>query len=78
MNEKKLTFNTTSRDTIEREMLNMDFIEEEDDSDDDDSDDDERVFLPSVPNKTQEGLKRNLEGPFVWQIVEARDVSGRG
>ena len=75
VNEKKLTFNTTSRDTIEREMLNMDFIEEEDDSDDEDSDDDERVFLPSVPNKTQEGLKRNLEGPFVWQIVEARDVS---
>ena len=53
----------------------MDFIEEEDDSEDEDSDDDERVFLPSVPNKTQEGLKRNLEGPFVWQIVEARDVS---
>ena len=53
----------------------MDFIEEEDDSDDEDSDDDERVFLPSVPNKTQEGLKRKFEGPFVWQIVEARDVS---
>ena len=42
---------------------------------DEDSDDEERVFLPSVPNKTQEGLKRNLEGPFVWQIVDARDVS---
>jgi hypothetical protein len=53
----------------------MDFIEEEDDSEDEDSDDEERVFLPSVPNKTQEGLKRNLEGPFVWQIVDARDVS---
>ena len=53
----------------------MDFIEEEDDSEDEDSDDDERVFLPSVPNKTQEGLKRNFKGPFVWQIVDARDVS---
>ena len=53
----------------------MDFIEEEDDSEDEDSDDEERVFLPSVPNKTREGLKRNLEGPFVWQIVDARDVS---
>jgi hypothetical protein len=74
VNEKKLT-NTTSRDTIEQAILNMDFIEEEDDSEDEDSDDDERVFLPSVPNKTQEGLKRNFKGPFVWQIVEARDVS---
>jgi hypothetical protein len=53
----------------------MDFIEEENDSEDEDSDDDERVFLPSVPNKTQEGLKRNFKGPFVWQIVDARDVS---
>jgi hypothetical protein len=34
----------------------MDFIEEEDDSEDEDSDDEERVFLPSVPNKTREGL----------------------
>ena len=74
VNEKKLT-NTTSRDTIEQAILNMDFIEEEDDSEDEDSDDDERVFLPSVPNKTQEGLKRNFKGPFVWQIVDARDVS---
>ena len=76
--EKKLNalFTTTSRDTLERELLNVDFIEEEDDSEDEDSDDEERVFLPSVPNKTQEGgLKRNLEGPFVWQIVDARDVS---
>jgi len=74
VNEKKLT-NTTTRDTIEQEMLNMDFIEE-DDSDDEDSDD-ERVFLPSVPNKTQKGglMKRNFKGPFVWQIVDARDVS---
>ena len=78
VSEKKLnTFTPTSRDfTIEREILNVDFIEEEDDSEDEDSDDEERVFLPSVPNKTQEGgLKRNLEGPFVWQIVDARDVS---
>ncbi|CAL6372114.1 unnamed protein product [Bathycoccus prasinos] len=78
VNEKKLTFNTTSRDTIEQEMLNMDFIEEEDDSDDEDSDDEERVFLPSVPNKTQQKgglMKRNFKGPFVWQIVDARDVS---
>ena len=76
VSEKKLnTFTTTSRDTIEREILNVDFIEEEDDSEDDDSEDEERVFLPSVPNKTREGLKRNLEGPFVWQIVDARDVS---
>ena len=78
VNEKKLTFNTTSRDTIEQEMLNMDFIEEEDDSDDEDSDDEERLFLPSVPNKTQQKgglMKRNFKGPFVWQIVDARDVS---
>lgn len=76
VSEKKLnTFTTTSRDTIEREILNVDFIEEEDDSEDEDSEDEERVFLPSVPNKTREGLKRNLEGPFVWQIVDARDVS---
>ena len=75
VNEKKLTNTTTSRDTIEQAILNMDFIEEEDDSEDEDSDDEERVFLPSVPNKTQEGLKRNFKGPFVWQIVEARDVS---
>ncbi|CAL6369224.1 unnamed protein product [Bathycoccus prasinos] len=78
VNEKKLTFNTTSRDTIEQEMLNMDFIEEEEDSDDEDSDDEERVFLPSVPNKTQQKgglMKRNFKGPFVWQIVDARDVS---
>ena len=77
VNEKKLT-NTTTRDTIEQEMLNMDFIEEEDDSDDEDSDDEERVFLPSVPNKTQQKgglMKRNFKGPFVWQIVDARDVS---
>ena len=65
-------------DACERLLLNADFVEEEEEEEEEDDDGTPRLFVPSIPstrrlaNDDDDG---GMTGPFVWQIMDARDVS---
>ncbi len=66
-------------DACERLLLNADFVEEEEEEEEEDDDGTPpRLFVPSIPstrrlaNDDDDG---GVTGPFVWQIMDARDVS---
>ena len=60
-------------------LESVDFVEEEEEEEEEDDDGTPRLFVPSIPstrrlaNDDDDG--GGMTGPFVWQIMDARDVS---
>ena len=62
----------------ERLLLNADFVEEEEEEEEEDDDGTPpRLFVPSIPSTRRPANDDDdgVTGPFVWQIMDARDVS---
>ena len=63
----------------ERLLLNADFVEEEEEEEEEDDDGTPpRLFVPSIPSARRlanDDDDDGVTGPFVWQIMDARDVS---
>ena len=66
-------------DACERLLLNADFVEEEEEEEEEDDDGTPRLFVPSIPSTRRLANGGDddggMTGPFVWQIMDARDVS---
>ena len=72
-NAKRRTAHQNVLDACERLLLNADFVEEEEEDDDGTP----RLFVPSIPSTRRPANDDDdgVTGPFVWQIMDARDVS---